>query len=114
LQVGYPVSLFVAQNPGGTAGINGLTYQRFDATVNVVGNFNTLTLATPITITSGDFVVGFSTRNPANVYPMSADTTAPLRQRSYIGADGVNFTVADTLSRELASNFAIRAVVELR
>lgn len=114
LQVGYPVSLFVAQNQGGTASINGLTYQRFDATVSVVGNFNTLTLANPITINSGDFVVGFSTRNPVNFYPMSADTTPPLRQRSYMGTDGVNFTLTEALSRDLASNFAIRAVVELR
>lgn len=114
LKAGYPVSIFFAQNPGGTANINGLTYQRVDAAVGTVGNFNTLTLTTPVTINTGDFVVGFSTRNPVNVYPMSADTTPPLRQRSYIGTDGINFSLADTLSSDLASNFAIRAVVELR
>jgi hypothetical protein len=114
LKAGYPVTLFVAQNPGGSANINGLTYQRFDATVGTVGGFNTLTLATPITINAGDFVVGFSTRNPAGIYPMSTDTTPPLRQRSYLSTDGINFTLADLISRDLAGNFAIRAVVELR
>jgi len=114
LKVGYPVTLFVAQNPGGAASINGLIYQRFDATVSAVGAFNTLTRSNPITINKGDFVVGFSTRNPVDVYPMSADATPPLSQRSYMSLDGVNYTLADTISRDLASNFAIRAVVEIR
>jgi hypothetical protein len=44
---------------------------------------------------------------------MAADTTPPLRQRSYISLDGVGFTLVDDLSRDLAGNFAIRAVVEV-
>lgn len=114
LKVGYPVTVFFAPNPGGTANINGLNYQRFDATVSAVGAFNSLTLTTPFTINSGDFVVGFSTRNPAGVYPMSTDTTPPLRQRSYLGTDGISFTLTDSISPDLAGNFAIRAVVEVR
>jgi hypothetical protein len=113
LPAGHPVTLLVAQNPGGAANISGLTFQRMDATVGTRGGFNSLTLTNPVTITSGDFVVGFATRNPAGIYPMAADATPPLRQRSYISTDGISFSLADSLSPDLASNFAIRAVVEL-
>jgi len=111
---GHPVTVMWASNPGGTQSINGLSYQKTDVAVGVRGGFNELTLANPITITSGDFVVGFGTRNPAGVYPMAADITPPLRQRSYIGTDGISFTIIDTLGPDLAGNFGIRAVVELQ
>jgi hypothetical protein len=91
-----------------------LSFQKIDVAVGVRGGFNELTLATPLTITSGDFVVGFTTRNPAGIYPMATGVTPPLRQRSYIGTDGINFTIIDNVSRSLAGNFAIRAIAELQ
>jgi hypothetical protein len=100
-------------NPTGSPNINGISFQRIDSTVAAQGTFNTLTLTTPITVSSGDILVGFATRNPANFYPMAADQTAPLRQRSYLGTDGVNFALVDSLGADLASNFGIRATVEL-
>jgi hypothetical protein len=62
------------------------------------------------TITSGDFVVGFSVANPAGVYPADLDKLSPSQQRSYISPDGINFTLLDSIPG-LAGNLAIRAVV---
>jgi len=59
-----------ATHPGGTANINGLTVQKLDTAIGALGGFNPLTLTVPVTITSGDFAVGFSTRNPANIFPV--------------------------------------------
>jgi hypothetical protein len=113
LPVGHPITIVIGLHPRGTSDINGVVFQRIETNIAAVGTFNTLTLATPISITSGDVVIGFATRNPANVYPMAADMGPPLRQRSYIGTDGVRFSLVDAVSADLASNFPIRAIVEL-
>ena len=39
---------------------------------------------TPVTITSGDFIVGFVVDNPANVFPTDVDTLTTSKQRSYV------------------------------
>ncbi|MFN7935933.1 MAG: choice-of-anchor D domain-containing protein [Bryobacteraceae bacterium] len=113
LPIGHPVTVLVGTNTSGSSNINGIAFQRTDTAVAVRPGFNSLTLQTPVTLQSGDFVVGFTTRNPVNVFPMAADNTPPLRQRSYVSTDGVAFVLVDTISRDLASNFAIRAVVDV-
>jgi len=90
-----------ATHPGGTANINGLTVQKLDTAIGALGGFNPLTLTVPVTITSGTSLSA------------SQHGTRRIFFRSFISADGVAFTLANTISRELASNFAIRAVGEV-
>jgi hypothetical protein len=110
LSVGHPVTVLVATNPSGSTAINGLAFQRFNGTIAARGAFNELTLATPITLNSGDVVVGFSTANPPDLYPMALDES-PTRQRSYFSTDGVSFRLIDAAG--LPGNFAIRATVDV-
>jgi carbon monoxide dehydrogenase subunit G len=66
----------------------------------------------PITIQSGDFVVGFSVNNSAGVFPMAIDTSSPYQARSYISFNEATFQLIDTLQNAPRGNFLIRAVVE--
>jgi hypothetical protein len=64
------------------------------------------------TITSGDFVVGFSLVNPAGIYPGDVDQISPSQKRSYFSSDGgLTYTLLDSISASVAGNLAIRAVV---
>jgi hypothetical protein len=56
--------------------------------------------------------VGFSVLNPAGVYPVAVDISAPLARRSYVSTDGSTFLLYDTLPGIRAGNFGIRARVE--
>jgi hypothetical protein len=70
--------------------------------VKATGQFNDYDV-TPITIESGDFVVGFYVFNPPQTYPAALDTNAPYAKRSYTSIDGNTFTTLD-------GNFGIRAL----
>ena len=63
---------------------------------------------TPLTIQSGDFIVGFSGPNPAGLYPAVLDTTPPLAQRSYLGTDGATLRLIEGN----AGNLGIRARID--
>jgi len=112
LQVNSPITIVAATNPSGSASISLGTAGALNlipATVNSLGGFNTYAVSPPMTITSGDFVVGFLTANAAGVYPADEDQTTPSRGRSYVSSDGVTFTLLDLLSSQLAGNLGIRA-----
>jgi hypothetical protein len=66
----------------------------------------------PITIQSGDFVVGFNLNNPAGVLPMANDTSSTYQARSYVSFDGNTFQLIDTVQNVTKGNFLIRAVVD--
>ena len=80
-------------------------------TVLGLGTFSNYNVP-PITITSGDFVVGFMTQNPAGILPADLDQISPSQKRSYFSLDGVTYTPLDN-SAATAGNLAIRAVVTL-
>jgi hypothetical protein len=105
------ITLLVGKNTSGGTNINSVSFQQIGAKVKSLGEFNQYDMPA-LTIYSGDFVVGFFTKNPVNIFPMDEDMTAPSRQRSYITADGVNFPLVDSYPN-LAGNFAIRATVLL-
>ncbi len=107
VQVGMPFRLLVGTSPGGTD-INNTQFQITQATVQALDQFNVFTVPA-ITITSGDFVVGFSMTYPAGTFPTAIDRTPPSQMRSYVSSNGTTFTLIDTASPSLAGNFGIRA-----
>ena len=105
--MGTPITLIYGSNPSGSAAFNA-TLTLLSAQVTQVGAFNTYTVAAPLTITSGDFIVGLQVDNPPGVYPLEFDTTTPSQQRSYYAAGNLTFTQLDTIGSP--GNLAIRAV----
>ncbi|MEN3334181.1 MAG: hypothetical protein V7641_3546 [Blastocatellia bacterium] len=90
--LGTPLTILAGVNLDGDANINGTITQQDSATVQTRWAYNTYAIA-PITITSGDFVVGFYMVKPAGVSSnLSMDGTAPFAGRSYFSGDGTNFT----------------------
>ena len=81
--------------------------------MNALGVLNTYVVSTPITITAGDFLVGFMTSNPVGVFPADQDQVTPSQGRSYVSTDGLTFTLLDSFSSQLAGNLGIRATVTL-
>ena len=77
--------------------------------VLALGTFNTYTVD-PVTITSGDFFVGFQVDNAVGIYPADTDRLTPSQGRSYYGAGGFTLTLLDSVPN-LAGNLAIRANV---
>jgi len=63
---------------------------------------------TPMTIESGDFLVGFYTPVPDGLKPMALDVSRPAG-KSYVSRDGATYVKSETAG--MAGNFAIRAVV---
>ncbi|MEP7341034.1 MAG: putative Ig domain-containing protein, partial [Acidobacteriota bacterium] len=86
--VGTPFTLLAAGHPSGLTDISNTTFQTKATQIASLGGFVTYALNTPITITSGDFLVGF-TGLPAGT-PALTDTTVP-QGRSYLSQDGTNF-----------------------
>jgi hypothetical protein len=113
LPIGAAVTILSAQHPSGTGGptLTGLSFQRTPATIRAHEVYSEIPVA-PITITAGDFVVGFSAMNPAGIYPVVVDTGSGSRQRSYLGSDDTVLRLADA-SNVGAGNFGIRARVDL-
>jgi len=88
-----------------------LTFQLSNAQIILLDRLTQYQIP-PVTIQSGDFVVGFMVLNPANIFPMATDITPPSRQRSYVSTDGANFTLIDSTGAG-PGNFAIRAVADI-
>src|SRR6185436_7844000 len=113
LPLGTTIAVVVASNPSGVGGntIRGLTFQLSNAQIILLDRLTQYQIP-PVTIQSGDFVVGFMVLNPANIFPMATDITPPSRQRSYVSTDGANFTLIDSTGAG-PGNFAIRAVADI-
>ncbi len=99
------ITVVSGASTGGTANINGVTLQRTSATVGKLGTFTTYTVPS-VTITSGDFVVGFLVNNPPNIFPADQDKT--VAGHSYVSTDGASFSLIDSVA---PGNFGIRATV---
>jgi hypothetical protein len=75
---GTAINIVAGNNAGGTTNINGTSFQTFAATSGALG-FSTYTLPNAITITSGDFVVGFQVPTaPAGSFAVTVDTNNPV------------------------------------
>lgn len=105
LRVGDQYSVVIASNTDGDTNIDGLTFQTTAAQVQQVGAFNVVNVP-PVTITSGDFVVGLKLTQAENVFPFALDTTKS-KTRSYRSLDGVTFELIDSLGS--FGNYGIRA-----
>lgn len=106
-----PITLLFAGNPSGNSDIDGISFQSFSGAVGALNHFNVYTLAAPLTINSGDFVVGFRVNNPVDIFPADRDTTPPSRMRSYSSSNGSDFEIIDSFGSTLGGNFGIRALV---
>ncbi|MBI1742309.1 hypothetical protein HYR54_04495 [Candidatus Acetothermia bacterium] len=114
LPVNTPISLLAGTNPSGNSNIDGITFQSINTSVGFVGRTGDVyILSSPLTINSGDFVVGFSVNYPPGIGPVTQDHDSPSQLRSYVSSDGATFSVIDTFGSNLAGNFLIRATVSL-
>jgi hypothetical protein len=113
LSVGASVSLLVGNNADGDTNINNTVFQTTPATVQALGQYTTYDVP-DVTITSGDFVVGFRLTYAAGVLPCAQDRTPPSQQRSYLSTDaaGATFIIVDTIGPDFTGNFGIRALTQ--
>jgi hypothetical protein len=111
LQPGASINVLTGANAAGSPGLSGIKLSSTPAKVTTAGQFNTYSI-TPITIQSGDFVVGFSAAATANTFPAAVDISSGSKLRSYVSLDGVNFGLIDTFLPG-GGNLGIRAVVDV-
>lgn len=113
LPAGSNITVLAGAHASGAGGntISGVALERASARVNSVNAINEFDV-TPITITSGDFIVGFSVTNPRDIYPIATDTSSASRQRSYLSTDPNIFRLLDSVPGAMPGNFGIRARVE--
>lgn len=109
-QTGFPknkeITILSAASPGGNASnINYTAFNKKTATVREHNKFVTYSVD-PITIYSGDFIIGYSFNRTANEAqnPVAVDNTSP-KSRSFESADGVNFNLVTN------ANFMIRGAM---
>jgi hypothetical protein len=98
---GTPFEVIVGANPGGGTSIDGTKFTATPSTTQPGGAFAVYNV-TPLTINSGDFVVGFRIPFVSGVFPAAADTSSTVQNRSYTSPDGSTFTLANR-------NFGFRA-----
>ncbi len=104
-----PITILVGTNPSGGPNINNVTFSQISAVVESVGSFY-LYPVTPVTINSGDFVVGFRATHAAGILPLAIDRTSSQR-RSYVPS-GAGYGILDTEVPGFGGNFLIRARVQ--
>jgi hypothetical protein len=110
LKLGAPFMLVAGASSGSGTFVHASVPLRRAATVDGLRGFVSYRVdEQPLTIQSGDFLVGFATGNPATLKPVSIDASSS-GQRSYFSSDGSSWTLLDALS-EGGGNFAIRAKV---
>ena len=103
-----PITILVGTNPTGGTNINNVVFtQQISAAVETSGSYYFYAVA-PVTINSGDFVVGFRAAHAAGVLPLAIDRTPPMNRRSYVSTGG-SYTLLDDAIPPLAGNLMIRA-----
>lgn len=108
VHLGDSFNVLVGTTPVSSVNINGTAFQSTSVTVQALGQFNVYDVP-DVTITSGDFIIGFRMTYPRGVFPTALDQTPPSRRRSYVSADGLNFFLIDDQVPSLAGNFGLRA-----
>jgi subtilisin-like proprotein convertase family protein len=109
VKVGDSFDLLVGINPDGDANIDNTPFNSLAQQVTAINEFSVYTLPTPLTITQGDFVVGFRMTVEENVRPTALDTSSGSQKRSYRSLDGVAFAPHDSLTGATPGNYGIRA-----
>jgi len=110
LRLNEPLTVLSAGHPSGQQNINGIVFQQTPATVQRLGSFHTYSVS-PITIQSGDFVVGFLVQGRRDLLPGEVDTSSTVQRRSY---GSVNGTVFLTFEEQGGmGSLGARAVVEV-
>lgn len=104
-RVGEAITVLVGTNADGDENINGANFQTLSASVQKLEQFNVFN-APSVTITSGDFVIGV--RKTGNV---GVDVTPPIRRRSYLSGNGVNFTLYENVPGIGSGNLPIRTEI---
>ena len=110
LPTGTPFNVFVGTNPGGSPDIGGIQFKTVFSTVTSFTGFNVVSVPST-TITSGDFVVGFSTTGGTGLFPLSIDQSSPSKRQSYLSVDGKRFAILDDVDPAFAGNLLVRALV---
>ena len=102
-----PITVLAGKNTDGNNNINGSIQQTFAANAGTARYaYTTYALPTPITITSGDFVVGFKVASGIAVYPVSMESIDPDRGRGYFSNnDGATFTNETTFDYKIRGQY---------
>jgi hypothetical protein len=108
---GTNFTVLAAAHLNGSANINNTSFQMVPSTVGTLGQFVTYSLTSPITINSGDFVVGYAIAPAAVGFHKLVDLTAPHNGRSYDSTNGSTFSliVEDDNGNNVNPDVAIRA-----
>ncbi len=93
--VGTSIAIVVGTNPDGDTNINNSITQTINTTLTAQNTFVNY-LVTPVTITSGDFVVGFRYTPVTGTFPANLDQTPPSQMRSYSSNNGTTFATVDS------------------
>ena len=110
-QAGTHLSVVTAANPSGAAELGPLGIRATDKWLPGTARFVDYPVP-EMTITSGDFLVGFAMNYEGEFGVVPVDTTEP-RDRSYVSLNGVNFVRAGQSAGSPNGNFAIRAIVSV-
>lgn len=106
LFVGDPLTILVGVNPVQGGLIGGIEFKALEAAVRSINEPNVYDVP-DLTITSGEFVVGFKMTKGSEFYPCSLDQNGGSQQRSYVSLDGLSFFLIDEL--DFPGNFGLRA-----
>jgi uncharacterized protein (TIGR03437 family) len=109
---GTPLTIMFGSHPTGSGNIDGVVFQELAAQVQALDQFNVYNVP-EITITSGDFVVGFRITHGKDIFPCVIDLTPPSQHRSYYSASGLSFKLLDDYNPPISANLGIRARVSI-
>lgn len=98
------INLLTAASPGGVVNIDNTTFKTKAANV-VATNTSDIYTVDPLTIYSGDFIIGYSVVQNAGQPAVSLDTTPLIQNRSYFSGNGTSFNLDGNV------NYPIRAVL---
>jgi hypothetical protein len=104
LPAGTSINLLTAASPNGVTNIDNTTFKTKAANIVAPNQFDVYTVD-PVTIYSGDFLVGYSVVRNAGEAAISLDNTPLIQNRSYFGGNGTNFNLDGGV------NYPIRAVL---
>ncbi len=111
LALGTNIAIVVGNNASGGSSISGTTLQETATTVQPPQNGFKAYPVPNVTITTGDFVVGFRITAASNLFPVLFDQVSANQNRSYLSFDGSNFDLVGNVFSGFGVNFLIRARV---